>query len=550
MNDPADADPDAPSPTPPRGEPDRAPARTDVSTARRQDSTPAPARLGRFARLLLAALAVVLAHPPYGAWPLLFLAYPLFAPLVEGVTLRRAVLRGFLLGLAIEAGGTYWILPTIARFMTEAAVPTPGTLALGSIGFAIWSVGAALHWAIWGALLALPPSPDRCRLWWPAISLVAVNAFYPRIFPWDFGAAAVNALPLAQAAATVGTVGLTLLFAAISAAGTEAVRRFRSGQRTVAGRLAVGAIVALGAWWGWGAIRLGTEPTSETLRVGYVQPNVPLQVKHDGGRTVEVVEKMLAASHRLVERDRAQLVVWPEGMMYFAEREVEALGRAVRQIGVPIVAGLGFRDLNRAVLYDGREPTFETYDKRELLLFGERFPGTEWINAMLSGFGAPPIPTGRLAAGERILVSEIDGVPVGVSICYEGILEHTSFDLLEGGAKVHVNLTEDLWYGDSAAPHQHLALAHLRCIEAGLPLVRVTNGGFSAGYDALGRELGRTALGEEAYGVYAAPVEARTGAAPWVRAFIAYGCLGAGIALGFGFLRARRRSASKPSAPA
>lgn len=549
MTDPADAAPDAPVPAAaPRS--DRPPARTDVSTAEGPDSTPAPGRLAGLARLLLAALAVILAHPPYGAWPLLFLAYPLLASRVEGATLRRAALRGFVLGLAIEAGGTYWILPTIARFMTDAAVPTPGTLALGSIGFAIWAVGAALHWAIWSTLLALPPNPDRHRLWWPAISLVAVNAFYPRIFPWDFGAAAVNALPLAQAAATIGTVGLTLLFAVISAAGLEAFRQLRRGERAKAMRLAAGSIVGLGLWWVWGAVRLGTESAPEVLRVGYVQPNVPLQVKHDSRRTVEVVEKMLTASHRLVERDRAQLVVWPEGMMYFGERDVEALGRAVRQIGVPIVAGIGFRDLNRAVLYDGREPTYETYDKRDLLLFGERFPGTEWINALLSGLGAPPIPTGRLAAGEEILVSEIDGVPVGVSICYEGILEHTGFDLLGGGAKVHVNLTEDLWYGDSAAPHQHLALAHLRCIEAGLPLVRVTNGGFSAGYDALGRELGRTSLGEEAYGVYAVPVETRAGAASWVRTLIAYGALGATLGLGVGFLRAQRRGAAKRGARA
>ena len=62
------------------------------------------------------------------------------------------------------------------------------------------------------------------------------------------------------------------------------------------------------------------------------------------------------------------------------------------------------------------------------------------------------------------------------------------------GARLLVNITNDAWFGKTAAAYQHLSMAVLRCVENHVCLARAANTGISAFIDAQGRILWQSEL--------------------------------------------------------
>jgi len=130
------------------------------------------------------------------------------------------------------------------------------------------------------------------------------------------------------------------------------------------------------------------------------------------------------------------------------------------------------------------------YQKRHLVPFGEFMP-----LRFLLDFAAAyiQIPMSDLSAGSGPHVPlSVGGVEVGVSICYEDVYGEEMRALLPVSTLL-VNVSNDAWFGNSAAPHQHEQKARMRAREFARPLVRVTNTGVSSSIDHLGRVDGRIA---------------------------------------------------------
>ncbi len=481
---------------------------------------------------VLAGGVFVVSHPPVGLWPLVFLA--LIPPML--VTRGRSWWGGFgfgyLYGLVIEGGGTYWIGGTITEYhrvyMTSGDSGSLWSSLFGWTVFAAWWLGAAGLWGLWGGLLTMRRGRTAFSFAWPVVTLVSLDAWYPRIFPWNVGAAVIEFPALAQPAYWFGTSVLTVLTVVVAgwlALGWELARGqdWRRAQRAI-----LAAIATISVWAAVGEWRLGDESRAPKLRVGYVQSNISLEEKHgvDQGfeaSQIAVFRQLVDLSADLLSREECDLLVWPEGMFFVGALDPDA----VRALGVPVIVGTGgdivpnkHQNLALLVTPDPAE-RIRVYAKRFLLVFGERFPFTGWLSAL--GVQLP----GGLAAGEHTLpfdvyASSAEGTPAircGVSICFEGILEATGDHLVRDRSQVHINITEDLWYGRSSAPTQHLTLVALRAIESGVPVARVANGGISASIDRFGRFLELIPLGERATGVFELPAAPPNPTRPWLRWF-------------------------------
>ncbi len=134
-------------------------------------------------------------------------------------------------------------------------------------------------------------------------------------------------------------------------------------------------------------------------------------------------------------------------------------------------------------------------DKYHLVPFGEYVPGRSVLG--LLGIDKLVPVAGRMRPAETIQPIETPLGKIGGLICYEGVFPVASLRLVEQGASLLVNPTNDTWYGATSGPWQHLEFYRMRALETGRPILRVANSGISGWFDPLGRAYDLTALNEE-----------------------------------------------------
>ena len=77
----------------------------------------------------------------------------------------------------------------------------------------------------------------------------------------------------------------------------------------------------------------------------------------------------------------------------------------------------------------------------------------------------------------------------GVVICFEAIFPDLVREFVRDGADFMVTITNDAWFGDSAAPYQHFGMVILRAVENHVAFARAANTGISGFIDPYGRVL-------------------------------------------------------------
>ncbi len=104
---------------------------------------------------------------------------------------------------------------------------------------------------------------------------------------------------------------------------------------------------------------------------------------------------------------------------------------------------------------------------------------------------------GDFGLGKRATVFNLNNYKLGVSICYEIIFPDLVRQPVKNGAEYLVNITNDAWFGKSAASYQHISMAALRAVENRTPIVRAANTGISGFIDATGQIRNVTQLFKE-----------------------------------------------------
>ena len=457
---------------------------------------------------LLAAISgilLVLIFPRFNFESLAWFAFiPLFSA-IEAKTPQSAALLGFITGMVFYTWGLSWINNTLINYGNLPSV----------VSFMVLGLLAAylsFYTALFCYLIRRVCKENRGLfflfapvLW---VSLEYIRSTHSEFgFSWlGLGYSQFKTLHVIQMAEITGVYGISWLIMLLNAGLYLAWKTWREPGNMGARFISV-TLLVFACWWGYGSVVMDRPNTDKNsgLTVGLIQVNVEQFMKWN-----PVFQKVVMGKYRdltlVAAQSKPQLIVWPETAMpfYYNQHPVgtEFVNDLARQTQTPILFGSPHKEnkdghtthYNSAYLVSETGDTQNRYDKIHLVPFGEFVPFrkllffVEKMVEMIGDFGR----------GKEATLFDVAGYKAGVSICYEIIFPDLIRQAVKNGADFLINITNDAWFGKSAASYQHMSMGALRAVENRVPIVRAANTGISGTIDANGALRDETDLFVEA----------------------------------------------------
>jgi apolipoprotein N-acyltransferase len=324
-------------------------------------------------------------------------------------------------------------------------------------------------------------------------------------FPWNIlGVSQYRILPLIQITQITGVYGISFLIVWFSVSlGSAALKLITHPTQSKAwvGDLLL-PLMAVVVAVAFGSAEITKPPSSaKTLKAVLIQPSIPQTLIWDTNRNAVRFSELIELSERaLNQTTNAQLLVWPEAAVPNMLRYEFETYRAVTNLAIrhhvwiilgsddavlrPNSAAREVDYFNSSFILNPAGEITGDYRKRRLVIFGEYIPLERWLPLMkyltpVGGSfteGLKPIP---------FYIPEL-AVKTSVLICFEDVFPHLAREYVEEDTDFLLNLTNNGWFGESAAQWQHAANAVFRAIENQIPLVRCANNGLTCWVDVHG----------------------------------------------------------------
>lgn len=455
-------------------------------------------------------IALDLSFPDVGIWPLAFLAIGLS---LLGLIGRRAG-GAFLVGLAFAVAFWFPHVSWASRYL--GIVPWFALAGFESLLSGIGAIGLTLayRWmprafpGRWARLVALPALIAGV---WTARELWLGSWPYTG-FPWGRIGMSQAESPLASLTSWIGVTGLTFVMVFAVAALIEGWRMRRTARwRSLLPVLA--AVIVL--------VAVPAFPTTDsgTWRVGAVQGNGPSGY-FDQREPYAIFQAQLDATAPLVG-ETLDALVWPEGGID-ADPTVnvgvaQELDRLSARLDAPLIVNAvtsrGDDLFNTSMLWAaGEDDPVALHDKSRPVPFGEYVPD-RWFYRLFAPDLIDLIQR-EYTPGTNAPFFDVDGVGVGLAICFDVIYDDVVWAGARDGAEVYVFQTNNADFRGTDENLQQLAFARMRAIETGRSVVNISTVGTSQVIGPDGREI--DALAADEAGAMLSEVPLRSGLTPAV----------------------------------
>ena len=432
---------------------------------------------------------MILAYPTFD---LEFLAWIALIPLffaLEGKTAKKRFTIGYLFGVIFFSGILYWLVN----------VSIPGAIFL----VLVLSFFPA-------AFSLLYREPRKVGIWVLFIPAAWVLTEYLRThfftgFPWALlGYSQSFNLPVIQIADITGPYGVSFLIVLVNLGIYMALKKTPGRFYILFFIFLVLAVVS-----GYGYNRLSRPYPAQRLKIALIQGNIPQALKWDEKYRRFIMDKY-AYLTKEAANDAPRLIIWPETSVpgYLEEEAdlkkwIKGLAKSANAyMAVGTLREDGRDAFNSARFISSEGELLESYDKIHLVPFGEFIPLTKVISKIRAFINKP---IGDFTRGKDFTVFkfQLRDAFTGASgiqkttefyqfsalICFEDIFPDLSRRFVKSGARFLVNITNDAWFGNTAAPYQHAQGSIFRAVENRVPVVRAANTGVSCIIDHRGKVL-------------------------------------------------------------
>ena len=470
---------------------------------------------------VLGGVLLAAAYPKIGIPGFAWIAPGLILATALGESSGKAFRLGYVFGLSHYLISLYWLI-----FMPFPMGAIGAWLALSAylaLFPAIWlwlcvrllpdwtrafEIGGSGRWRVFERYLSIPLMQRWLWAFFCAAVWVALEMAVARLltgFPWNMiGVSQNSVLPVIQVASVTGVYGVSFLVVwfSVSLVSSAIILVVRPQKyRLWLGDLMI-PLLTLAVVCTYGVERiLNAPPPRRVLNATLIQPSIPQTLIWDSSENKNRFEQLLRLSEKALET-KPDLLVWPEAavpnVLRYEPESFDAVKQLVKKHQVWLVLGADdavprasngarpqFDFYNSAFLMSPGGELVEVYRKGKLVIFGEYVPLVRWLPFLKY---LTPIGEG-FSAGDGPVPFRIPDPDVSLSvlICFEDAFPHLARRYVNPETDFLLNLTNDGWFGESAAQWQHAANATFRAVENGLPLVRCGNNGLTCWIDPYGR---------------------------------------------------------------
>ncbi|MCP4622481.1 MAG: apolipoprotein N-acyltransferase [bacterium] len=381
----------------------------------------------------------------------------------------------------------------------------------------------ALYFAVFGWLFSF--LQRRCRpataflaapFIWVCIEYLRTNFSFLAL-PWALLAhSQYQATTMIQFSALTGAYGFSFILVSVNSALalfliTSAERmgwhgsRFSSplSLRTAMIAVLVAAFLS-GAALLYGRNVVSSMNTTEKVKISVLQGNIDREKKRHPKKYKKFIMQRYTDLSRKVFKENPALIVWPEaatpGLVIKNQTLLNQITSLAKEANIHFLIGsseyskFAKEAVNRgklgntALFFSPKGKILGQYLKIHLVPFGEYLPYEDFI----------PWPDFIVSkdknwdhAGKEITLFDINKENFGVIICWEIVFPDLFRQFVKNGADFMINITNEGWFGDTAAPYQMVAISVFRAVENRVSLTRSANTGVSCFIDPLGRITGR-----------------------------------------------------------